>query len=63
MTGYWFKIRAKQLTEEMEPGARFTTSEGLFNRFKARHSVSLKRPTNASQKPASDKEESIKKCS
>ena len=59
VTGYWFKIRAKQLAEEMEPGTRFVASEGWFSRFKARHSVSLRRPTNASQKPASDKEGSI----
>ena len=59
VTGYWFKIHAKQLAEELEPGTRFVVSEGWFSRFKARHSVSLRRPTNASQKPARDKEGSI----
>ena len=54
--GYWFKVRAKQLMEEMEPETKFAASDGWFTRFKARHSVSLRRPTNASQKAAGDKE-------
>lgn len=58
---HWFRIRAKQLMEEMAPGAPFACFDGWLTRFKARHSVSLRRPTNTSQRPASDKENKIRR--
>ena len=57
--GYWFKLRARQLLEEKEPGATFQFSNGWFDQFKARHKISLRRPTNTAQTPASDKESLI----
>ena len=57
--GYWFKLRARQLLEEKEPGATFQFSNRWFDRFKARHKISLRRPTNTAQTPASDKESLI----
>ena len=57
---FWFRVRAKQLMEEMEPGVPFACSDGWFTRFKARHSISLRRPTNTSQRPALDKVETIR---
>ena len=44
--GYWFKIRAKQILSELQPEAHFVCSDGWFDRFKARHKISLRRPTN-----------------
>ena len=57
---YWFKIRGKQILAEMEPDANFTFSNGWFDRFKARQSISLRRTTNIAQRPADDKEEAIR---
>lgn len=57
---FWFRVRAKQLMEEMEPGVPFACSDGWFTRFKARHGISLRCPTNTSQRPALDKVETIR---
>lgn len=53
--GYWFKIRARQLLSEMDPGKSFQFSDGWFDRFKARNKISLRRATNTAQKFATDK--------
>ena len=57
--GFWFRSRAKQLLKEMEPDSTFKFSDAWFSGFKARHRISLRRVTNASQKPPSDKKEAI----
>lgn len=44
VSAHWFKIRAKQLMEQMAPGTTFA----WFTRFKARHTLSLRSPTNTS---------------
>lgn len=43
---FWFRTRAKQLLEELEPGTAFSFSSGWFDGFKTRFSISLRRPTN-----------------
>ena len=53
--GYWFKIRARQLLQQIEPGSTFQFSDGWFDRFKARQNISLRRTTNTAQIPAEDK--------
>ena len=57
--GFWFKTRAKQLLEKMEPGTNFKFSNAWFTGFKSRHRISLRRVTNVSQRPPSDKREAI----
>ena len=57
--GFWFKARAKQLLQQMCPDASFQFSDCWFDGFKSRHGISLRRPTNVSQKPAADKREAI----
>ena len=58
--GYWFKFQARQLLAEKEPGSTFQFSNGWFDKFKARHRISLRRPTNTAQTPASYKESLIR---
>ena len=57
---YWFRVRAKQILNELNPEVSFSFSNGWFDRFKARYSISLRRTTNIAQRPANDKEESIR---
>ena len=52
---FWFRTRAIQLMEQMHPEVTFHFSAGWFDRFKTRHSISLRRPTNVCQTPADDK--------
>ena len=61
MKRFWFRTRARQLMDQMHPEVSFRFSEGWFDRFKARHSISLRRPTNVSQTPAEDKMGSIRR--
>ena len=53
--GYWFKVRARQLLQQIEPGSTFQFSDGWFNRFKARQNITLSRSRNTAQTPAEDK--------
>ena len=53
--GYWFKVRARQLMEEICPGKPFAFSDGWFAAFKERYSISFRQVTNQCQRPASDK--------
>ena len=57
--GFWFRARAKQLLQQMHPDATFQFSESWFDRFKNRHRISLRRPTNVAQKPAEGKRGAI----
>ena len=57
--GFWFRTRAKQLLQQMHPDDTFHFSDCWFNGFKSRHRISLRRPTNTSQRPAADKREAI----
>ena len=57
--GFWFRARAKQLVQQMHPDNTFHFSNCWFNGFKFLHRISLRRPTNTSQRPAADKREAI----
>ena len=57
--GFGFWARAKQLLQRMHPDAIFQFSDAWFDGFKTRHKISLRRPTNTSQKPAADKREAV----
>ena len=57
--GYWFRVRGRQILADMNPEADFSFCNGWFDRFKARHKISLRRSTNVAQKPASDKRGAI----
>ena len=56
---WWFKSRAKQILLSTHPGSTFKFSNGWFTRFKKRYKISLRRPTNTSQRQPTDKEEAI----
>lgn len=57
--GFWFKIHGQQILAEMEPESTFAFCNGWFDRFKARHKISLRRSTNVAQKPANDKRSAV----
>ena len=57
--GWWFRVRAKQILGELHPDAEFLFSNSWFDGFKSRHRISLRRATNACQKPPDDKMEAI----
>ncbi len=67
--GWWFKTRARQILEaqstctttDSNQSHTFKFSLGWFTRFKARHRISLRKPTNTAQKPPNEKEEAINK--
>ena len=48
--GYWFRIRAKQIMEVINPESAACFSNSWFDGFKQRHKISLRRATNVSQK-------------
>ena len=47
--GFWFKARAKQILQRMNPDATFLFSDAWFDGFKLRHRISLRRPINVWQ--------------
>lgn len=57
---YWFKARSFQLMKEMHPGAKFSFSQGWFDKFKQRNKISYRRATNIAQKTPADHEELIR---
>ena len=57
--GFWFRIRGKQILQQMNPDVSFQFSESWFDGFKSRNRISLRRPTNVCQKPAADKREAV----
>ena len=57
--GYWFKVRAKQILAEMAPEVIFSFCSGWFDRFKARHKISLRRSMNVAQKKADSNKKAI----
>ena len=58
--GFWFKTRAKQLLERIDPKASFNFSDGSFDSFKKRYRISFRRSTNVCQKPADDKKSAVR---
>lgn len=56
---WWFRTKCKNLMEEMHPEADFKMSDQWFSRFKSRFGISLRRPTNAAQRPPDTLQSSI----
>ena len=56
---WWFKLRSRQILEEIQPLASFSFSDGWFRGFKTRFGISLRRATNTGQKQPEDKRSSI----
>ena len=59
--GWWFRVRGKQILMELHPEALFQFSCSWFDGFKTCHRISLRRATNACQKPPDDKMEAIRR--
>ena len=59
MKGWWFKLRAKQILEDVEPDSNFSFSDGWFKGFKKRFRISVRRATNTCQKTPQDKQSAI----
>ena len=57
--GWWFRVQAKQILGELHPDAEFLFLNSWFEGFKSHHRISLRRATNACQKPPDDKMETI----
>ena len=58
--GFWFKMRAKQLLERIDPEASFNFLDRWFDSFKKRHRITFRRSTNVCQKPADDKKSAVR---
>ncbi len=56
---WWFQMKAKQLMSKMHPGASFQYSDCWFDRFKTRHDISFRSPTNCHHNSADDKRDKV----